>query len=82
MKNFDWLITVTFAIILSVLVNYFVFTTDGEVWQRTAIQSIQRLGEVEKAHINYQKEVNKLLDDLQKIRAVSEVDSIMKKHGI
>lgn len=82
MKYWSDLITIALAIALSVIINYFVFTTDGQVWQKTAIQSIQRFGELEKAHINYQKEVNSLVEDLRKIRSISEVDSIMKKHGI
>ena len=76
------IITVVLAIAISVIANYFIFTTDGAVWQKTAIESIQRVGEIEKAHINYQQDVNKLLDDFQTIRHIKEVDSIMAKNGI
>lgn len=82
MKYLNEFSYIVLAIVLSVFANYFIFTTEGEVWRKTAIQSIQKIGELERTQKQYQDKVTDLLKDLNSIRSISEVDSIMKKHGI
>jgi hypothetical protein len=64
LKDFSGLWIVVVSVLLSVLVNYLLFTTDNQVWRKAAIQNIQAIGKLEEVQVNYRNEVAKLLQDL------------------
>jgi hypothetical protein len=82
LKDFSGLWIVVVSVLLSVSVNYLLFTTDNQVWRKAAIQNIQAIGKLEEVQVNYRNEVAKLLQDLHNIRNIKQVDSILTKHGI
>lgn len=78
----EYLAIVAISVFLNFLINVYVFTTDGEVWKKEAIEAIQHSGELERNQKQYENKVKELIDDLNNIRKVHEVDSVMRKHGI
>lgn len=74
--------TAAISIVLSILINLFIYTTEAEVWKKSAYQNIYRVGVLEKQTVDIQKEVQVLVNDLAGIRYINQVDSVLKKHGL